>query len=154
MDRSLKGYSPWGHKELDTTERLHFHLSLSCIGEGNGNPLQCSCLENPRNGEPGGLPPMGSHRVRHDWSDLAAAVVPAEPLRQAEGCEDGQCGRSPAPIPTLAMTTPLVICFLIIRFLCVHLNRTLCPEKDWKVGPLCYLEYTSIWSAGKTLDGH
>ena len=41
-------YSLWGHKELDTTERLHFHFSLSCIGEGNGNPLQCSCLENPR----------------------------------------------------------------------------------------------------------
>ena len=33
-----------------TTERLHFHFSLSCIGEGNGNPLQCSCLENPRDG--------------------------------------------------------------------------------------------------------
>ena len=39
-----------GRKELDTTERLHFHFSLSCIGEGNGNPLQCSCLENPRDG--------------------------------------------------------------------------------------------------------
>ena len=37
-----------GCKESDTTERLHFHFSLSCIGEGNGNPLQCSCLENPR----------------------------------------------------------------------------------------------------------
>jgi len=105
------------------TERLHFHFSLSCIGEGNGNPLQCSCLENPRDEgawwaavsgvaqnrtqlkrlssssssvcvlekematyssvlawripgtrEPGGLPSLGSHRVRHDWSDLAAAV--------------------------------------------------------------------------------
>ena len=42
--------SPWGHKESDTTERLHFHLSLSCTGEGNGNPLPCSCLENPRDG--------------------------------------------------------------------------------------------------------
>ena len=40
----------WGCEELDTTERLHFHFSLSCIGEGNGNPLQCSCLENPRDG--------------------------------------------------------------------------------------------------------
>ena len=46
--RSLVGCSPWGCEELDTTERLHFHFSLSCIGEGNGNPLQCSCLENPR----------------------------------------------------------------------------------------------------------
>ena len=40
-----------GLLELDTTERLHFHFSLSCIGEGNGNPLQCSCLENLRDGE-------------------------------------------------------------------------------------------------------
>ena len=47
---SLVGCSPWGHKESDTTEQLHFHFSLSCIREGNGNPLQCSCLENPRNG--------------------------------------------------------------------------------------------------------
>ena len=50
-------------------------FSLSCIGEGNGNPLQCSCLENPRDGEAGGLPSMGLHRVRHDWSELAAAYV-------------------------------------------------------------------------------
>ena len=48
--RSLVGCSPWGRKELGTTERLHYHFSLSCIGEGNGNPLQCSCLENPRDG--------------------------------------------------------------------------------------------------------
>ena len=103
-----------GSLESDMTERLHFHFSLSCIGEGNGTPLQCSCLENPMDGgawwaavhgvaksltrlsdftftfhfpalekemathssvlawripgtgEPGGLPPMGSHRVGHD----------------------------------------------------------------------------------------
>ena len=120
--RSLVGYSPRGHKESNTTERLHFHFSPSCIGEGNGNPLQYSCLENPMDegawwaavhgvaksrtrlsdftftfhfhalekelathtsflawripgmGEPGGLPSMGSHRVRHDWSNLAAAA--------------------------------------------------------------------------------
>ena len=48
--RSLEGCSPWGCWGSDTTERLHFHFSLSCIGEGNGNPLQCSCLENPRDG--------------------------------------------------------------------------------------------------------
>ena len=112
--RSLVGCSPWGRKESDTTERLHFHFSLSWIGEGNGNPLQYSCLGNPRGGgawwaavhgitksqtrlsnftftfhfhtlekemathstvlawripgmgEPGGLPSIGSHRVRHD----------------------------------------------------------------------------------------
>ena len=47
--RSLVACSPWGCKESDMTEQLHIHFSLSCIGEGNGNPLQCSCLENPRN---------------------------------------------------------------------------------------------------------
>ena len=46
--RSLVGCSPWGRQQSDTTKRLHFHFSLSLIGEGNGNPLQCSCLENPR----------------------------------------------------------------------------------------------------------
>ena len=59
---------PWTEEpggESDMTERLHFHFSLSCIGEGNGNPLQASCLENPRTGEPGGLLSMGSHRVKH-----------------------------------------------------------------------------------------
>ena len=48
--RSLVGCSPWGCWGSDKTERLHFDFSLSCLGEGNGNPLQCSCLENPRNG--------------------------------------------------------------------------------------------------------
>ena len=48
--RSLIGCSPWGPEELDTTEELHFHFSPSCTGEGSGNPLQCSCLENPRDG--------------------------------------------------------------------------------------------------------
>ena len=47
---NLVGCSSWGHEESDTTERLHFHFSLSCIGEGNGSPHQCSCLENLRDG--------------------------------------------------------------------------------------------------------
>ena len=48
--RSLVGCSPWGREESDATDRLHFPFLLSCIGEGNGNPFQCSCLENPRDG--------------------------------------------------------------------------------------------------------
>ena len=48
--RSLEGCSPWVCWGSDMTEWLHFHFSLSCTGEGNGNPLQCSCLENPRDG--------------------------------------------------------------------------------------------------------
>ena len=47
---SLVGYNPWGHEESGTTEQLHFHFSVSCIGEGSGNPLQGSCLENLRDG--------------------------------------------------------------------------------------------------------
>ena len=62
--RSLVGCSPWGCEESDPTEQLHFHFSLT--GEGNSNLLQCSCLENPRDGEPGRLPSMGSHRVGHN----------------------------------------------------------------------------------------
>jgi len=48
--RSLVGCSPWALEESDATEWLHLHFSLSCIGEENGNLLQCSCLENPRDG--------------------------------------------------------------------------------------------------------
>ena len=48
--RSLVGCSPWDHEKSDTTKWLHFHFSLACIREGKGNPLQCSCLENPRDG--------------------------------------------------------------------------------------------------------
>ena len=60
------GLQSMGSLESDTTERLHFHFSLSCIGEGNGNSLQCSCLENPRERKPGGLPSLGLHRVGHN----------------------------------------------------------------------------------------
>ena len=48
--RRLIGCGPWGREESDMTEQLHFHFSLSYTGEGNSNPLQCSCLENPRDG--------------------------------------------------------------------------------------------------------
>ena len=72
--RSLIGCSPWGCQESDATERLHFHFLLSCIGEGNGNPLQCSCLENPRAGGAWWAAVCG---VAHDWSDLAAAAAAA-----------------------------------------------------------------------------
>ena len=65
--RSLVGCSPWGRKESDTTEQLPFHFSLSCIGEGNGNPLQCSCLENPRDGRAWWA---AVHGVAQSWTRL------------------------------------------------------------------------------------
>ena len=64
-----------GSLESDTTERLHLNFSLSCIGEGNGKPLQCSCLENPKDGEAWWAAVYGVDRVGHDWSDLAAAAA-------------------------------------------------------------------------------
>ena len=73
--RSLVGCSPWGRWESDTTERLHFHFSLSCIGEGNGNHSSVLAWRIPGPGEPGGLLSMESHRVGYDWSDLAAAAA-------------------------------------------------------------------------------
>ena len=75
--RSLVGFSPWGHKESDLTERLPFHFSLSCIGEGNGNPLQCSCLENPRDGRAWWAAIYGVTQSRTRWSDLAVAAAAA-----------------------------------------------------------------------------
>ena len=68
--RSLVGCSPWGCEESDTTERLHFHFSLSCIGEGNGNPLQCSCLENPRFGRTWWAAVHGVVKSRTQLSDF------------------------------------------------------------------------------------
>ena len=94
--RSMVGCSPWSRYESDTTERLHFHFSLWCIGEGNGNPLQCSCLENPRGGGAWWTAVMGSHRVGHYRSDLAAAVAVRLSMWVVgggcgEGCGQGVC---------------------------------------------------------------
>ena len=65
---SLVGCGLWGRTESDMTERLHFRFSLSCIGEGNGNPLQCSCLENPRDGEASWAAAYG---VPQSWTQLS-----------------------------------------------------------------------------------
>ena len=64
-----------GSRRVGMTKQLHFQFSMSCTGEGNGNPLQCSCLENPRDGGAWGSAICGSHRVGHDWSDVAAAAA-------------------------------------------------------------------------------
>ena len=79
--RSLVGCRPWGCEESDTTERLHFHFSLSCIGEGNGNPLQCSCLENPREGGAWwaavyGVAQSRTRLKRFSSSSRASTVIP------------------------------------------------------------------------------
>ena len=65
--RSLVGCNPWSCKESDMTERLHFHFSLSFIGQGNGSPLQCSCLENPRDS---GAWWAAVYGVTQSWTEL------------------------------------------------------------------------------------
>ena len=70
-----------GSLESDTTERLHFDFSLSCVGEGNGNPLQCSCLENPRDGKPGWLLSMG--RTESDTTEATQQLRERGGGRQA-----------------------------------------------------------------------
>ena len=71
LENPMGGGIPWGREESDSTERLHFYLSLSCTGEGNATHSSVLAWRIPGTREPDGLPSMGSHRVGHDWSDLA-----------------------------------------------------------------------------------
>ena len=88
--RSLVGCSPWGHKESDTTERLHFHFhALEKEMATHSSVLACRI---PGMGEPGGLPSTGSHRVGHDRSDLAAAAG-----HQSACAHCGDATRLPSP---------------------------------------------------------
>ena len=83
--RSLVGCSSWGRWESDMTERLHFHFSLSWLGEGNGNPLQCSCLENPRDG---GAWWAAVYGVSQSWTWLKR-LSSSSPQRTDDSCEVG-----------------------------------------------------------------
>ena len=125
--RSLVGCRAWGREESDTTERLPFHFSLSCIGEGNGNPLQCSCLENPRDGEPGGLPSMGSHRVRHNWSDLAVAAADIKITALLEPQMKTFPYRSTTTCPCVGVLSLHVYFPLYLKELCLSKISEICP---------------------------
>ena len=85
-----------GSLESDTTERLHFHFSLSCIGEGNGNPLQCSCLENPRDGGTWWAAIFGVAQSQTRLKRLSSSSSSIEQLLADAGaiCQLGLC---PAP---------------------------------------------------------
>ena len=76
--RSLVGCSPWGHEESDTTEKLDFHFSLSCIGKEMATHSSVLAWRIPGTGEAGGLQSMGSHRVGQDWSNFAAVAAEDE----------------------------------------------------------------------------
>ena len=96
--RSLVGYSPWIHEESDTTERLHFHFSLSCIGEGNGNPLQCSCLENPRDGGAWWAAVYGVTQSRTGLKRLSSSSSSSKWEPQPRPMTSGPLGLKPAPV--------------------------------------------------------
>ena len=91
--RRLVGCSPWGHEELDTTEWLHF--SISCIGEGYGTPLQCSCLENPRDGGAWWAAVYGVTQSRTQLKWLSSSSSSSKPKSSffscAPGSSDGKC---------------------------------------------------------------
>ena len=84
---SLVGCSPRGREESDMTERLHFHFSLLCIGEGNGNPLRCSCLENPRDGGAWLAAVSGIAQSRTQLKRLSSRSSSSNPL-QYSGLEN------------------------------------------------------------------
>jgi len=86
--RSLVGWSPWGRYKSDTTERLHFHFSLSRIGEGNGNPLQCSCLENPRDGGAWWAAVYGVAQSRTQLRLLSSSRSSSDPIKCRGGTGD------------------------------------------------------------------
>ena len=116
--RSLVGCSPWGHYESDTTERFHFHFSLSCVGKGNGNPLQCSCLENPRDGKTWRAAVYGVAQNRTRLKLLSSSSSTFWP------------SLSPYKDNTLLLTTFIMLyishqdTFIVIGSLCLFLSLT------------------------------
>jgi len=93
--RSLVGCSPWGHWKSDTTEQLHFHFSLSCIGEGNGNPLQYSCLENPRDGGAWWAAVYGVTQSRTQLKRLSRSSSSTSSYNTESACNVGDLGLIP-----------------------------------------------------------
>ena len=117
------GCSSWGHwvDFTESTERLHFQFSLSWIEEENGNPLQYSCLENPRDGGVWWAAVYGSHRVGNDWSDLAAAAAAAAGRAKANRVLSRECtGHSKYRFPTTQEKT-----------LHMNITRWSTPKSDW-----------------------
>ena len=106
--RSLVGCSPWGSEESDTTEWLHFHFSLSCIGEGNGNSLQCSCLENPRDGAAwwAAIYGVAQSRTRLKWFG-SSSRWPAKSLQSCIYCRQYSCPGPGPRAPHLSHKDPL-----------------------------------------------
>ena len=109
--RNLVGCSPWGCYESDTTERLHFHFSLSHIGEGNGNPLQCSCLENPRDGGAWWAAIYGVAQSRTRLKRLSSSSSVLFGLPSSSAGEESTCSNAgySVSVPGLQSTGSIVV---------------------------------------------
>ena len=105
--RSLVGCSPWGHEGSDMTERLHFHFSLS-----HSSVL---AWRIPGTVVPGGLPSMGSHRVGHDSTDLAAAVAAAVCVCQSPSPNLSSPHHSLSPLITVSLFSTTVTLFVFVN---------------------------------------
>ena len=132
--RSLVGCSPRGCEELDTTERLHFHFSLSCSGEGNGSPLQCSYLENPRVGGAwwAAIYGVAQSQTRLKWlsSSSSSTVYQKELGCRGPGIIYTKCGRQNNPF---------------------HLQGHLCPSPwscEYVVSSMTMFCCTAKWNSG------
>ena len=118
--RSLVGCSPWGCEESDTTERLHFHFSLSCIGEGNGNPFQCSCLDNPRDGRAWRAAVYGVAQSRTRLKGLSGSRSSSSSSIPKKGFASVETQRSWRYFTTLTLTFSSTIHFELIFIYCVR----------------------------------
>ena len=128
---------------------LHFHFSLSCIGEGNGNPLQCSCLENPRDGGAWWSAIMGSHRVGDDWRDLAAAAAAASLGSDAKDIMGKENTEGKKPNKGLSLGVPLVI---IEALFCCSSSETKCRTYLWTIALTLQLFQPSLSGASTLLQ--
>ena len=111
--RSLVGCSPRGREESGTTERLHFHFSFSCIGEGNTNPLQCSCLENPRGGEVWWAAVYGvaQSRTRLKWLSIS---ISSNTIASREEVDLERCCLRRRTLKLLNMLSPPPMCVCVL----------------------------------------
>ena len=110
---------------MDTTERLHFHFSLSCIGEGNGNPLQCSCLENPRDGGAWWATVCGvaQSRIRLKRLSSSSSALRSTAVNKANGCNE---------IPVELFKTLKDDAMKVLHSICQQIWKTHQWPQDWK----------------------
>ena len=130
--RSLVGCRPWGRKESDMTEWLHFHFSLSCIGDGNGNPFQCSCLENPRDGGAWWAAVYGVAQSRTQLKQLSSRWLLRSHISPCLLCNSApSCTKYAGLLPVFQQTVfPWLFCrssFILDASTSVHATSSLIP---------------------------